>query len=34
MRHVIFAHPVTARSRRMIDAAATARLVTATSVAL
>jgi hypothetical protein len=34
MRHVIFAHPVAARSRRMIDAAATARLVTATSVAL
>jgi hypothetical protein len=34
MRHVIFVHPVAARSRRMIEAAATARLVTATGVAL
>ena len=34
MRHVIFAHPVAARSRRMIEAAATARLVTATGFAL
>jgi hypothetical protein len=34
MRHVIFAHPVAACSRRMVDAAAAARLVTPTGVAL
>jgi hypothetical protein len=34
MRHVIFAHPVAACARRMIDAAVTARLVTATGFAL
>jgi hypothetical protein len=34
MRHVIFAHPVTACPHRMIDAAATARLVTATGFTL
>jgi hypothetical protein len=34
MRHVIFAHPVTTCPHRMIDAAATARLVTATGFAL
>jgi hypothetical protein len=34
MRHVIFARPVAACTRRMVDAAAVARLVTATSVAL
>src|SRR5258708_20099461 len=34
MRHVIFARPIAACSRRMIDAAVMARLVTATSFAL
>jgi hypothetical protein len=34
MRHVIFARPVAACSRRMVDAAAAARLVTPTGVAL
>jgi energy-converting hydrogenase Eha subunit A len=34
MRHSIFARPVAACSRRMIDAAVTARLVTATGFAL
>jgi len=34
MRHVIFAHPVAACPRRMVDAAAAARLVTPTGVAL
>jgi hypothetical protein len=34
MRHVIFARPVAACSHRMVGAAAVARLVTATGVAL
>jgi len=34
MRHVIFAHPVTACPHRMIDATATARLITATGFTL
>jgi hypothetical protein len=34
MRHIIFARPIAARSRRMIDAAAAAHLITATGFAL
>ena len=34
MRHVIFVRPVAACTHRMVDAAAVARLVTATGVAL
>ena len=34
MRHVIFARPIAACSRRMIDAAAAAHLITATGFAL
>jgi hypothetical protein len=34
MRHVIFARPMAARSRRVIDTAATAHLIAAASVSL
>jgi hypothetical protein len=34
MRHVIFARPIAACSRRMIDATAAAQLITATGFAL